>query len=181
MPALALVDRALLVERARHFFSNRAHGQAPPIFFSAEEWRTVRLLADMIIPRDDRSGSASDAGVPEFIDFIVNDQARLQQPIRRGLTWLDARSYVEFGKPFAEGSEAERMHMLDSIAWPDKATPALAPGVEFFSRFRDLTASGFWSSPMGVADLQYMGNTVVVQWDGCPSAALEKLGVRYEN
>jgi hypothetical protein len=78
-----------------------------------------------------------------------------------------------------ECSPADRAQALDTIAWPQRARPETAPGVAFFTRFRDLTASGFWSSPMGVADLRYQGNTVVREWTGCPQAALDKLGVSY--
>jgi hypothetical protein len=72
----------------------------------------------------------------------------------------------------------ERAAVLDDIAWPARARPEMSQGVAFFNNFRDLTASGFWSSEMGVKDLEYRGNTVVRRWNGCPDAALVKLGVR---
>src|SRR2546422_203943 len=74
---------------------------------------------------------------------------------------------------------AERAAVLDDIAWPKKAKPAVGPGVAFFNAFRDLTASGFWSSKMGVQDLRYMGNVVVPEWKGCPDEQLKNLGVKY--
>jgi gluconate 2-dehydrogenase gamma chain len=150
-----------------------------PKFFTAAEYRTVRVLADMIIPRDERSGSASDAGVPEFIDFTVSDRPYLQQPMRDGLRWIDAQSGSRFGKPFADASQSQREEILNDIAWPARAPASMADGVSFFNRFRDLTSSGFWSSEIGVKDLRYMGNLFVHEWDGCPPAALQKLGVSY--
>jgi len=150
-----------------------------PVFFTAHEWQTVRIVVDLIIPRDERSGSATDAGVPEFMDFILNDQADMQDPMRGGLAWLDNECRDHFGKAFVDCSDAQRAAVLDDIAWPAKARPELSNGVEFFNRLRDLTASGFFSSKMGVEDLKYLGNTVVAEWNGCPPAALARLGVKY--
>lgn len=151
-----------------------------PVFFTAHEYQTVVVLVDLVIPRDDRSGSATDAGVPEFIDYIVWDQKAMQTPTRGGLAWLDNESRERFGHPFIESTDEQRRAVLDEIAWPKKARPEMSQGVAFFNDFRDLTASGFFSSRMGVTDLQYLGNTVVAEWKGCPPAALAKLGVSYE-
>jgi gluconate 2-dehydrogenase gamma chain len=150
-----------------------------PRFFTAEEFRTVGVLADMIIPRDDRSGSATDAGVPEFMDFTMNDRPNNQQWMRSGLAWIDAQSRSRFGKPFAGATEQQRAQILSDIAWPGKAPASMSDGVAFFNRFRDLTSTGFWSSRIGVKDLAYIGNTFNPNWDGCPPAALAKLGVTY--
>jgi hypothetical protein len=156
--------------------SGRAYA---PKFFTAHEWKTVRVLADMVIPRDERSGSATEAGVPEFMDFMMTDRPSNQLPMRGGLAWLDAECSKRWKKSFVACSAAERTALIDDIAWPDKAAPELSQGVAFFNRFRDLTASGFFSSKMGVADLRYKGNKVVPVWKGCPDEALAKLGVSY--
>ena len=171
-------------EKARRFVDNamRAAAEGTPFapkFFTPAEFRTARILADMIIPRDERSGSASDAGVLEFMDFTMVDRPNSQKWMRAGLTWIDAQSSTRFGKPFADVTESQREAILNDIAWPARATPAMADGVSFFNRFRDLTASGFWSSQVGVKDLKYIGNTFAPNWNGCPPAALEKLGVTY--
>ncbi len=150
-----------------------------PKFFTAHEWKTIRLLVDLVIPRDARSGSATDAGVPEFMDFIMIDQPLAQTRMRGGLHWMDAQMEHRFGKPFADCTHAQQTALLDDIAWPRKAKPELSHGAAFFSNFRDLTASGFWTSKMGIADLKYIGNAVVHEWNGCPPEALEKLGVHY--
>ncbi len=138
------------------------------------------MLVDLIIPRDERSGSATDAGVPEFMDFILVEFSDNRLPIRGGLAWLDAECRQRFDKPFVACAATERTAMLDDIAWPARARPEMSQGVAFFNRFRDLTSSGFWSSEMGVKDLRYQGNTFVQTWNGCPAPALTKLGVRYD-
>ncbi len=137
-------------------------------FFTPTEMQTVRLLSDLIIPRDSTSGSATDAGVPEFLDFVMLEWPEHQRPIRGGLAWLDRESTRRFGKPFRETAAGDRRALLDDIAWPARARPEMAAGVAFFNRFRDLVASGFYSSQEGVKDLGYQGNTFVSEWRGCP-------------
>jgi len=155
-------------------------GPFVPKFFTATEFRLVRVLADMIIPKDERSGSATDAGVPEFMDFMMIDQPTRQIAMRGGLAWLDVECQQRFDKTFLDCSGAERTAVLDDIAWPSRAKPEFAHGVAFFNSFRDLTASGFWTTRMGIDDLQYLGNRSVARWNGCPDEALKKLGVSYE-
>jgi len=150
-----------------------------PKIFTSHEWETVRMLVDLIIPKDDRSGSATDAGVPEFMDFMLGDDPDLETPVRGGLAWLDHECDDRYGKTFVTAGDSERAALLDAIAWPKRAKGDDVAGVAFFNSFRNLTASGFWSSKMGIEDLQYQGNTFVTEWRGCPPEALAKLGVRY--
>jgi hypothetical protein len=172
-------------ERAHRFVDDAMRAAAEgvpyvPKFFTAAEFRTARILADTIIPRDERSGSASDAGVLEFMDFTLIDRPGNQAWMREGLAWLDAQSATRFSKSFADATVAQREQIVNDIAWPARATSTLNAGVRFFNNFRDMTASGFWSSRIGVKDLQYQGNKFVPEWNGCPPAALRKLGVTYE-
>ena len=139
-----------------------------PAFFTPSEFQTVRLLSDLIVPRDDHSGSATDAGVPEFLDFVLTEWPENQTPIRGGLAWLDRESMHRFSKPFREIMATERTAILDDIAYPARAKPEMTVGVGFFNGFRDLVLSGFYSSKEGVKDLGYMGNTFVAEWKGCP-------------
>lgn len=153
-----------------------------PKFFNQHEWRTLRLLVDYIIPKDARSGSATDAKVPEFIDFLMSDNdasAASKTAMRGGLAWIDGQCRSRFDKSFADATDAQRRQVLDDIAWPKKAPPGMGPGVAFFSHLRDLTASGFFSSAMGWQDVRYQGNVFNPNWNGCPPAALQKLGVSY--
>jgi hypothetical protein len=148
-----------------------------PKFFTPHEYATVRLLVDLIIPKDERSGSATDAGVPEFMDFMMNDQPARQTAMRGGLAWIDVECLKRHDRTFLACTAEQRTGLLDDISWPQKATPELSHGVAFFNSFRDLTASGFWTTKMGMDDLQYMGNTFVAEWKGCPDEAMKKLGV----
>ena len=159
----------------------RAANQFVPKFFTPTEFKLVSVLADIVIPKDERSGSATDAGVPEFMDFMMIDQPARQVAMRGGLAWLDYECQLRFDKVFLDCAEAQRTAVLDDIAWPARAKPELAHGVAFFTSFRDLTAAGFWTTRMGIDDLQYLGNRSVARWNGCPDAALKKLGVRYES
>jgi hypothetical protein len=153
--------------------------QAPftPAFFTAHEFDTVRVLVDYIIPKDDRSGSATDAGVPQFMDFMMTDQPNRQNAMRGGLAWLDLECHRRFDKRFIVCTDAERRQVLDDVSWPRRVQPGMRPGVSFFNSFRDLTASGFWTSEMGITDIQYTGNTFVPTWTGCPPEVLKKLGL----
>lgn len=183
-PLVAAFDVSL-VEIARASSLSRAalasESGYEPRFFTPHEWATVRLLADIVIPRDERSGGATDAGVPEFMDFIMTDGGDDRRTaMRGGLAWLDTECRERFGTNFVDCSDGERKNILDDIAWPAKASPDMTHGVGFFNSFRNLTASGFWSSQMGVEDIGYIGNTAVPAWDGCPPEQLDRLGLRYE-
>jgi gluconate 2-dehydrogenase subunit 3-like protein len=152
-----------------------------PKFFTAHEYATVTILVDLIIPRDERSGSATDAGVPQFMDFMMIDQPRRQVAMRGGLALIDRLTMDRVGKLFTRATDAGRRQVLDEIAYTSNPDRGLRQAIAFFSSFRDLTASGFWSTKMGVKDLQYLGNTFVDEWTGCPDAALGKLGVKYSD
>ena len=173
-------DAAQAHQRATTARAASAAAKKPfaPKFFTAHEHATVRVLADLVIPKDERSGSATDAGVPEFIDFMMLDQPTRQVAMRGGLRWLDTECLRRFDRTFLDCAAAERTAVLDDLAWPEKASPLLSQGVAFFSGFRDLTAAGFWSSKTGVDDLHYMGNTFNPDWSGCPPEALQKIGVK---
>lgn len=151
-----------------------------PAFFGRTEWEQVRSLADHVIPRDARSGSATDAGVPEFMDFIMVENPGSQKWMRDGLKRLDVECRTRFKRDWIRCSPAQQRLVLNDIAFPKKAPAALKPGVEFFTRFRDLTASGFWTSRIGVKDIGYMGNVTMGEWTGCPEPALAKVGVSYK-
>jgi gluconate 2-dehydrogenase gamma chain len=157
--------------------AKKTAGPFKPKFFTRHEYATVTVLVDLVIPRDERSGSATDAGVPAFMDFMMVDQPARQTAMRGGLAWLDRECVSRHGKTFLDSTSAERTAILDDISWPHKAKPELSHGVAFFNSFRDLTASGFFTSKMGITDLQYMGNRYAPEWAGCPDDVMKKLGV----
>ncbi len=166
---------AEVLEAQRRSQQARTSARFKPSFFTAHEYATVVLLANMIIPRDERSGSASDAGVPEFIDFMMVDQPTRQVPMRGGLAWLDAECNSRFDRTFVAATDAERTKVLDDISGLEPLQPSHTHGMEFFRSFRDLVATGFWTSKMGIEDLQFMGNVFVAEWKGCPDEVLKKL------
>ena len=152
-------------------------------FFTEHEYALAVVLADLILPADERSGSASSAGTVDFIDFMLADEATSETArvqVRGGLAWMNLESRRRYQRPFLEVAAAEKTAILDDIAWPARARPEFSHGTAFFSRFRDMVASGFWSSQVGVRDLQYLGNVPVPVWNGCPPEALRKLGVSYD-
>jgi hypothetical protein len=151
-----------------------------PAFFTAHEYATVGLLAELIIPKDERSGGATDAGVPVFIDFMMVDQPARQVAMRGGLAWLDQESQRRVNRTFVTAADADRHAILADISGVEPARPELSHGLVFFRSFRDLVATGFWTSRIGIADLQFLGNKVVKAWNGCPPEALKKLGLAAE-
>jgi hypothetical protein len=148
-------------------------------FFDEHEMKTITILCDIIIPKDEVSGSASEAGVPDFIEFIVKDIPQHQLPLRGGLKWLDLQCLKRFNADFASCSTTQQIEMVDEIAFPEKAKPEMQPGVAFFNRMRDLTATGFFTSEMGIKDLGYAGNKPNL-WDGVPQEVLEQYGLKYD-
>jgi len=148
------------------------------VFFTAHEMATITILGDIIIPKDEVSGSASEAKVPEFIEFIVKDMPQHQLPMRGGLRWLDMQCLKRYDKSFTDCSEQQRIEMVDQIAYPEKAKPEMSAGVSFFNLMRDLVSTGFYTSEMGVKDLGYAGNKPN-QWNGVPDDVLKQYNLAY--
>lgn len=148
------------------------------IFFTPTEMSTIIILGDIIIPKDAVSGSASEAKVPEFIEFIVKDMPEHQTPMRGGLRWLEMISLKKFGNSFTAITEKQRIEIIDEIAYPKKAKASMKQGVAFFNLMRNLTTTGFYTSEMGVKDVGYMGN-VPNQWNGVPDDVLKEHNLAY--
>jgi hypothetical protein len=147
-------------------------------FFNPHEMATITILGDIIIPKDDVSGSASDAKVPDFIEFIVKDMPKHQLPMQGGLRWLDMQCLTRYKNTFADCTKQQQTEMVDAIAYPKKAKPDMKPGVAFFSLMRNLTASGFYSSEIGTKDVGYLGNSPN-QWNGVPADVLKQYNLAY--
>ena len=158
-----------------------AQGQDRAHFFTEAEAAIARLLADMVIPRDERSGGASDAGAMEYMDFVISGGSdRGKQVWRDGLKWLDDECGRRFQKPFVQCDETQRGQVIDDIAWPARARQELGPQVNFFNGVRNLVSTAFFSSRMGIEDLRYLGGVFNPNWQGAPPEALRELGVSYE-
>ncbi len=147
-------------------------------FFNEHEMATITVLGNIIMPKDEVSGSASDAKVPEFIEFIVKDMPSHQTPLRGGLRWLDLHCYKLYEKAFVNLSAAQQITVVDSIAYPEKAAKELAQGVSFFNLMRDLVTTGFYTTEIGIKDLGYVGNAPN-QWNGVPDEVLKQYKLAY--
>jgi gluconate 2-dehydrogenase gamma chain len=166
------------INRMKEEIAHEKMINAKPAFFTADEMATITLLGDIIIPKDEVSGSASDAQVPAFIEFIVKDKPEHQMPMRWGLRWLDMQCAERYGKAFKDCEIIKQMQMIDEIAWPKKAKPEMHLGVAFFNLMRNLVATGFYTSEMGVKDIGYIGNAPY-QWNGIPADVLKQYNLAY--
>lgn len=169
---------AALADRMQEEKAYLAKIEKEPKFFTEHEMATITMLGDIIIPKDEVSGSASEAKVPEFIEFIVKDMPSHQTPLRGGLRWLDLHCYKLYEKAFVNLTAAQQLSVVDSIAYPNKAPKELAQGVAFFNSMRDLVTTGFYTTEMGVKDLGYLGNAPN-QWNGVPEDVLKQYNMAY--
>jgi len=184
VPAAALVTPSSGAAAQPAPAPDRVSGSPPgapaayqPKVLNGHEWKTLNVLCDLLLPADERTGSATEAGVPKLVDeWLDLTRGDLLAEIRGGLTWLDLECNRLFNHDFATCPETQQKLTLDRIAYPAKAAPQDANAVAFFSQLRDLVVSGFYSSKMGVRDLPYLGNTMVADWEGCPPEVLAKLG-----
>ncbi|GAB5410552.1 MAG: hypothetical protein BalsKO_29170 [Balneolaceae bacterium] len=148
-------------------------------FFKDHEFETVAVLCDLILPATGTAGAASEAFVPEFIDFAVKEWPNTQDRFRNGIEWLDSYSRAQNGKDFIFASAEAQIKILDEIAYPDKATEETQPGVDFFREIRNFTLTGYYTTEIGYNDLGYVGNRPNI-WDGVPQEVLDDLGIDYE-
>src|SRR6266576_5649453 len=145
-------------------------GKYTPKYFSAPQYATLIALCDFIIPKDEKSGGAVEAGAPEFIDLLTSENPEYQLKLGGGLFWLDAACTDRYGNVFMECTPEQKKEILDLIAFRKngKKDPSLSQGVAFFSFLRNMTCDGFYTSKIGIADLQYIGNVTRSEWPGCP-------------
>jgi len=176
--AVAAVEPTFNLDRNPAEMANEKRILAMDKFFTDHEMATIAILSDIIIPKDEVSGSATDAKVPEFIEFIVKDMPNHQTPLRGGLRWLDMQSLNKYNSAFKDCTQQQQIELIDEIAYPQKAKPEMAQGVSFFNKMRDMVATGFYTSQIGVKDIGYIGNTPT-QWNGVPDDVLKQYGLAY--
>ncbi|MGB3773743.1 MAG: gluconate 2-dehydrogenase subunit 3 family protein [Leeuwenhoekiella sp.] len=148
-------------------------------FFTDDEMKTIAILSDIIIPADDTSGSATDAEVPAFIEFISKDMPEHQTPLRGGIMWLNHESNKRFNKAFNGLDQESQLSIVDDIAYPEEVKPELQQGANFFSRIRNLVTTGYFTSKIGIEYLGYKGN-IPNAWDGVPQDVLDKHNMAYD-
>jgi len=164
--AAKLAHQLVMTEKAAS-----AGGKYVPKYFSTHQYETLKLLCDMVIPKDEHSGGAVEAGAPEFIDLLTSENEQYAASLGGGLMWLDNFCVDRFEKVFRDCTAVQQQEALDLIAYRKNAKqdPALSQGIAFFAFLRRMTCDGFYTSKIGIADLQYVGNTAIPDFPGCPT------------
>ncbi len=146
-------------------------GKYAPKFFSSHQYEMLTTLCYIIIPKDEKSDSALEAGAPEFIDLLTSENEEYQLTLGGGLQWLDSFCSDRYSKVFLDCIPSQRKEVLDLIAFRKNAKQdsSLSQGVAFFAFLRRLTCDGFYTSKIGIEDLQYIGNTALREFPGCPT------------
>jgi len=146
-------------------------GKYAPKYFSSHQYETLTSLCDSIIPKDDHSGGAVEAGAPEFIDLLTSENDQYAARLGGGLMWLDNFCVDRYGKAYLDCLPEQQKEVLDLIAFKKNVRqfPALGQGIAFFAFLRKMTCDGFYTSKIGIADLQYIGNTALPDFPGCPT------------
>lgn len=173
--AAAKTDSSDKLPGVQDFEYERTKSLYEETFFDEHEMATIAVLTDIILPKDETSPSATEVGVPDFIEFIVKDLPDHKLPMRGGLKWLDTYAQKKYKNVFIKCKDQEQIAIIDEIAYPLKAKPEVSQGVSFFNRMRDLTASGYFTTKEGITDLGYMGNRPGV-WNGVPADILKEFG-----
>lgn len=145
-------------------------GQYAPKFFTAQQYKTLQALCQAIIPPDDQSGGAIEAGAPEFIDLLTSENEEYQRRLGGGLIWLGATCNQRYGKSYLDVPPEQQREILDLIAYRQNGEkdPTLRPGIHFFEFLRNLTADGYFTSEIGIKYLEYIGNDYLSEFPGCP-------------
>jgi len=145
-------------------------GNYVPKYFNPRQYEALTSLCDSIIPTDEKSGGAVEAGAPEFIDLLTSENEDFQLALGGGLMWLDNYCIDHYMKSYVECAPEQRKEIIDLMAYRKnaKANRELRQGVAFFALLRKMTCDGFYTSKIGIADLQYVGNVTRSEWPGCP-------------
>ena len=171
MSLAAAGELALTAQDAQHVHESVAKEKAAqkgpyqPKALTAHEYATLQRLADLIIPADERSKGALEAGAADFIDFLCSVSDEMKEIYTGGLAWLDAEMRRRYdGKDFLSAQPAQQTALLDLIAYRHNQWPALNPGIEFFAWARRMVADAYYTSPIGMKELGYLGNGAVAQF-----------------
>jgi hypothetical protein len=156
-------------------------GDLWPLTFSEARRRSAAALCAAIIPADEDSPNAASVGVQDFIDEWISapypDQQRDRPVILDGLAWIDGEAQRRFAKGFADLDEKQTSAICDDLCHAPDAKQDFVEAAKFFARFRDLTAGGFYTTPVGMKDLKYIGNVPLAEFKGPPPEVLKKLGL----
>ena len=165
------VTASVSLEAAQHAHEavalqkSAAKGDYSPNYFTTHEYQTLRRLADLIMP-----GSLA-AGATEFIDYLSSQNKDMGDIYTGGIAWLDTEMKRRYGAAFVDAKPADQTALLDLIAYRRNSTPELAPGIHFFAWMRNMVVDAYYTSPVGVKDLGYMGNQAISEFS-VPAEAL---------
>src|SRR5229473_7789512 len=164
------LEAAELAHQMVHKEKAAPGGKYTAKYFTPKQYQTIVSLCDTILPNDEKSGGAVEAGAPEFIDLLTSENEEYQLALGGGLMWLDTHCVDQYGKVFMECAPEQRKELLDLIAFRKNAKKdsGLSHGVAFFAFLRKMTCDGYYTSKIGIADLQYIGNVTRSEWLGCP-------------
>jgi gluconate 2-dehydrogenase gamma chain len=172
-----LMAGSLSVGSAQHVHNMAAEEKAAtgvykPKAFTDHEYLTLQKLADYIIPKDEHSPGATAAGAPAFIDLLASQNPELRAIYTGGIAWLDWQLETHHRVNFLGASPEMQIGVLDLIAYRKNASPETGPGILFFDWARKMVVDSFYTSPAGVKDIGYMGNTAVAKFE-VPKPALD--------
>jgi len=190
--AIAITDRPMFGQQAAAP-TTKGYGTDPllnkeydpgafwPLTMTDHQRRTAAALCGLIIPAEGSVPSAADLKVHDFIDEWISspypDQKGDREVVLAGLAWIDREANTRFGTNFADLSHTRMCAIADDLCHAPDAKPEHAAGAKFFARFRDLTASGFYTTPAGMTDIGYVGNMPLAEFKGPPPEVLKKLGL----
>ena len=138
-----------------------------PLYFNPTEYRMIDTLTELILPKDESPG-ARDAGVSEFIDFMAaHGDGDIRQPMRNGLAWLEANAKQMYGSDFANLSPEQQIAILKSVAYKSSVVAVNVTGQAFFELIRRYTVMGFYTSRVGLEELNYPGLKLYSQSPAC--------------
>ncbi|MEZ5400129.1 MAG: gluconate 2-dehydrogenase subunit 3 family protein [Bryobacteraceae bacterium] len=179
--------------------ASKASGPYQPKAFGEHEYKTLRRLAELIVPADEVSGSAVDAGAPEFIDVLSAENTKLADIFHGGIAWLDAEMLRRHAKTFVDCAAAHQTAMLDRLVAAEREERdrrgeelvyrrsddyrgfsgytverqnPLAAGAKFFDWVRKMSVDAFYTSPIGVKDIGYVGNRAWSKYEA-PKEAID--------
>jgi Gluconate 2-dehydrogenase subunit 3 len=174
--ALSVTAGPLSLEAAQHVHGLAAQAKAAgaykPKALTSHEYKTLQVLADLIVPADERGPGAKEAGACEFIDLLASKNPELLAIYTGGIAWLDHSSQRLYSKDFVRAEPEQQTKLLDLIAYRKNESPVLGPGIRFFEWARRMVVDAYYTSPAGIKALGYMGNTAVAKFE-IPQEAID--------
>lgn len=172
LTAAGTLDR-VAAQEVHHLtaMAQSAAGAYTPRSFTPAQFRTLERLTDLIIPVENGAPGAVAAGAAAWIDMISSENPKLQAIYTSGFAWLDGAMATRGAADFVSAAPAAQTELLDLIAYRRNQTPELAPGIEFFAWVRRMTVDAFYTSEIGIKDIDYRGNAPVASFPA-PTAAI---------